>query len=314
MGTAESDLLQRDRQGDRQDRLWEEYLRAFPAIPPDGIRAGCHPVKMIHRSADRALVLVHGLSDSPHFMRGIALYFHETLGYNVYLPLLPCHGLKDPRGMAGVSLAEWKNSVRFAVLAAGAGGERVSIGGFSLGGILGLYLACTEAAVTGELYLFAAALGLAPGFGRFPGLKEFLLRLPLAERFDSGEPLIGDNPYRYSRVCLRAAVELARLIGEVNGMVRESGGILPQRRVFAAWSEDDRVVCLRKLRQLPALVGDGRYAGYVIPAGHRVDHASLVLAEPIFPGNARPGEAPLEPANPFFREMVAAVGRFAAGG
>ncbi len=301
-------------QQDRYDWLWEEYLRAFPAIALENIRAGCHPRRMIHKTAERAVVLVHGLSDSPLFMQAIGLYFHEILGYNVYLPLLPCHGLKDPRLMAGVTLAEWKRSVRFAVLAAGAGGTRVSVGGFSLGGILSLYMACTEEAVAGELYLFAAALGLAPGFGPFCGIKEFLLRLPFAERFDSGEPLIGDNPYRYSRVCLNGAVELVRLIGEVDGMLRKSGVILPRRRIFAAWSEYDQVVCLKKLRKLQRLAGDGRYAGFVIPAGSRVDHASLVLAEPIFPENARPGQAPLEPANPFFREMVAAMGRFAAGG
>ena len=297
------------------DWLWEEYLQAFPVISAGNIRAGCHPRKMIHPSAEKAIVLVHGLTDSPLFMRAIALYFHNSLGYNVYMPLLPCHGLKDPRDMAGVALAEWKRSVRFAVCAAGEKGTRVSIGGFSLGGILSLYMACTEAAVGGELYLFAAALGLSPGFFALPcGLKEFLLRLPFAERFDSGRPLIGDNPYRYNRVCLSGAVELVRLIGEVDGICKRSGKILPPRRIFAAWSEYDKVVCLKKLRNLQRLVGDDRYVPFVIPAEKRVDHASLVLAEPIFADGAQQGHSPLEPANPLFPQMVAAMGRFASGG
>lgn len=299
--------------GGRCDGLWEEYLRAFPAVSLAQIRVGCHPCKMVHRSADQAVVLVHGLTDSPLFMRGIALYFHETLGYDVYLPLLPRHGLKDPRNMEGVALAEWKQSVRFAVRAAGEGGARVSIGGFSLGGLLSLYMACTERAVSGDLYLFAAALGLSPALSGLPcGLKEFLLRLPFAGRFDNGGPLIGDNPYRYSRVCLNGAVELVRLIGEVGDILEKNGKILPERRVFAAWSEYDRVICLKKLRGLWRLAGDSPYQCFVIPAQERVDHASLVLAEPIFSCPARPGQPPLEQANPRFREMVAALGRFAS--
>lgn len=298
------------------DWLWIEYFKAFPAVSVHGIRKGCCPLRMIHSPGRaKAIVLVHGLSDSPLFMRAIAIYFHEILGYNVYMPLLQGHGLKDPQGMVGVAVTEWKKCVLFAVHSACLDGARVSIGGFSLGGILSLYTACTEAAVDGNLYLFAAALGLSPGpFGTPGRLKELLLRLPFAGIFDDGRPLIGSNPYRYDRVCLQGAMELARLIGETDAMLEKIGTIRPARRTFAAWSEYDKVICLKKMQNLKRLVGEDLYVPFVIPAKNRVGHASLVLKEPIFALDAQPGQPPLEPANPFFRQMVDAIGRFEASG
>jgi pimeloyl-ACP methyl ester carboxylesterase len=296
--------------------LWTEYLQEFPAILPHGIRAGCHPRRMVHATGGgKAIVLIHGLTDSPLFMRAIADYFHHALGYNVYLPLLQCHGLNDPRGMVGVTLMEWKKSVRFALQSASRDGSRVSIGGFSLGGVLSLNMACTEAVISGNMYLFSAALGLAPGAFGIPGrLKELLLRLPLTGYFDNGRPLIGNNPYRYDRVCLNGAMELSRLIWETDRMLHRSGNVRPAGRTFAAWSEYDKVISLKKLWDLQKLVGEDRFVPFVIPAENRVEHASLVLQEPIFALDSQPGQPPLEPANPCFQQMVAAIGRFEAAG
>lgn len=302
-------------QGERE-WLWTEYLEQFPMASVHGIREGCHPRKMIHgTSRKKAVVLIHGLTDSPFFMRSVAFYFYDSLGYNVYVPLLQGHGLNDPQGMAGVALPEWKKNVRFAISAASLGGARVSVGGLSLGGILSLYMACTEAAVSGNIYLFAAALGLSPGSLCVPGcLKEFLLRLPFAGCCDNGRPLIGNNPYRYRRVSLNGAIELSRLIGEMDVLLRKSGTVRQARRTFAAWSEYDKVVSLKKLRNLGRMIGEDLFNPFVIPAEKRIDHSSLVLKEPIFALDAQPGQGPLERANPCFRQMVDAIGRFEATG
>ena len=104
------------------------------------------------------------------------------LGYDAYLPLLHCHGLKAPKGMQGVDLGEWKANVRFAIQAAAEKATRVSIGGLSTGGALSFYMACTKPRITGDLYLFSAALDLAGGpLGLIGEFKQWLLGTPLAK-------------------------------------------------------------------------------------------------------------------------------------
>ena len=131
--------------GRESDWLWSEYYTAFDYFSPSVIRPGCHPRKMVHPDhGDRSIVLVHGLTDSPFFLLAVGEYFHTCLGYNVYLPLLHCHGLKNPRGMAGVSLSEWKKNVSFAIRVAKARGGRVSLGGLSAGAALSFFMAGRE--------------------------------------------------------------------------------------------------------------------------------------------------------------------------
>lgn len=299
------------------NRLWSEYYQAFPAFSTETVRDGCHPRKMLHASgAEQAVVLVHGLTDSPYFMSAIGEYFHGALGYDVFIPLLQCHGLKSPAGMVGVAHTDWLENVRFAVRSAARGAAKVSIGGLSTGGALGYFLACTDPGITGDLYLFSAALGLPAGPCGIPGwLKEWLLRLPLVGTLDRTWPLVGINPYRYDRVSLNSAAELAQLILKINQLpfhFTDTGS--PARRIFAAWSECDNVISLEKLRQLQRLIPDNRFVPFIIPATDQVDHACVVLQEPIHALGAEPGSAPLERANPRFVEMLAAIARFAIAG
>jgi pimeloyl-ACP methyl ester carboxylesterase len=292
--------------------LWSEYYEEFPCFSDQTVRPGCHPRKLLHNNrTEKAIVLVHGLTDSPFYMTSIAEFFHQSLGYNVYMPLLQCHGLKHPAGMAGVSLAQWKKNVRFAIHCAAENGARVSVGGLSMGGTLSLYLACTGLEVTGDLYLFSGALGLYVGrFGIFGSISEFLLRFPIVRFLDNGKPLIGKNPYRYDRVHLNSAVELVRLILEIDGLLKLPGDAIQAKNIFAAWSESDKVVNLKKLSELQYLIKAGRFVPFIIPKAIRVDHACVVLKEPVYARDSQPGEAPMEEANPMFNEMMAVVRKF----
>jgi len=188
-----------------RENEWFDYYERFPYFSPDAVRDGCHPRIMEHDAPTKAIVLVHGLTDSPHFMTAIGDYFFNLLGYNVYLPLLHFHGLKEPEGMEGVSLKEWKSNVNFAVETAASKVNNVSIGGLSTGGTLSFYTAVNNSNISGALYLFSAALDLAGGF--VGDIKEFLLRTPLVELLDKNKPLIGANPYRYSGMDLDGARE-----------------------------------------------------------------------------------------------------------
>jgi esterase/lipase len=296
--------------------FWPEYCREFPYFSEQTVRPGCYPRKLLHNNrTEKAIVLVHGLTDSPFYMLAIAEYFHKSLGYNVYLPLLQCHGLKNPAGMAGVSLKEWKKNVRFAIRTAAESADRVSIGGLSTGGALGLYFGCTDPAITGDLYLFTAALGIYGGrLGIFGGILEFLLRLPFVRFLGSRKPLVSNHPYRYDRVPLNSAKELARLILELDRLLKLPGDRMPAKRIFAAWTEFDRVINVSKLRKLQKITKENQLIRFIIPKAARVDHASVVLKEPVYAVDRQPGDSPLEEANPDFEEMMAAVARFESAG
>jgi pimeloyl-ACP methyl ester carboxylesterase len=292
---------------------WLAYYERFPYFSTDTVRDGCHPRVFEHEAATgKAVVLCHGLTDSPHFLKSIARHFHTNLGCDVYLPLLHGHGLKDPQGMEGVELEEWKANIGFAVDTAAGRAEFVSVGGLSTGGTLSFYAACINPKVTGDLYLFSAALDLAGGpMGLVGEMKERILRTFLADLLDSEKPLIGRNPYRYDRMDMDGARELAHLIKETDGLLEGFDAKTPfPKRVFAAHSESDKTADISGIRNLQKKTPPERYTAYFIPKALEVSHASLVLEEPIFAVDSTKGEKPLEKANPKFAEMMAAISEF----
>jgi esterase/lipase len=297
-----------------EGEIWDEYLENFDYFSRDALRRDCEPRRYLHKGgSEKAIVLIHGLTDSPYTMGAIGRYFHQEMGYDVYLPLLQKHGLKDPCFMRGVSLAEWKKNLQFAVEAAAALSSEVSIGGLSTGGSLSFNFACSHPAVNGDLYLFSAAFRLygGPG-GRFGRFLEYLLMTRLSFLFTSSKPLIGANPYRYSRVPFNSVRELVILM-------RENDALLDkyfehekcEKKIFSAWSEDDTVVSVKAIKTLSKIAGPKRYQPFAIPKEKEVPHACVVLQEPIHAVGAT-NSVVLEPANPCFDEMMAKVKQFEA--
>ncbi|MBU0943957.1 MAG: alpha/beta hydrolase [Proteobacteria bacterium] len=288
---------------------WPGYYDRFSYFSPEKVRAGCYPRIMEHlQSTEKAIVLVHGLSDSPYFMSAIGEHFFKNLGYNVYIPLLHCHGLKEPQGMEDVKLEEWKANVRFAIHTAASKSDQISIGGLSTGGTLSFYMAAQpKEKINGALYLFSAALDLGGGPLGFLGeLKERLLGTFLVDVLDNNKPLIGDNPYRYGHIDMDGARELAKLIRETDAIIeRFSCNKLFSKSVFAAHSASDTTADISGIEKLQKVSALGLFQLYSIPKCFGVSHASLVLKDPI-PKSGNP----LEKENPQFKEMMEAVTAF----
>ncbi len=300
-----------------REHEWKAYYDRFSAyFAPEAVRDGCHPRIMEYPDGTaKAIVLVHGLTDSPHFLNAIGEHFFKNLGYNVYLPLLHCHGLRRPEGMEQVELEEWKANVRWAINTAADKAERVSIGGLSTGGTLGFYMACTKPKITGDLYLFSAALDLAGGrTGLLGELKERLGRtflMDVLDRFDNDDPLVGVNPYRYARMDKDGAQELTRLIKETDDLLDGYDGKDPfSKRIFAAHSECDSTASIAGPKELQAKSRSERFYPFYIDESKGVSHASVVLKDPVC--NPDDG-AVLEPANPVFDDMLTAINEFEKG-
>lgn len=295
-----------------RDYEWPDYYEHFHYFSAAAVRDGCYPrIREHEEPTEKAVVLVHGLTDSPYFMTAIGDYFFEALGYNVYLPLLHCHGLKKSNGMEGVELDEWKANVNYAVDIAASKATQVAIGGLSTGGTLSLYTTVNNQKVNGTLYLFSAALDLAGGIGGLVGeLKERLPRTFLADildYLDNDKPLIGNNPYRYARMDMDGARELSKLIQETDTIIKGFKKDLLSKRVFAAHSESDSTANITGIEDLQKVSFPDRFTFFRIPKKAGVSHASIVLKYPIYATDASDSDFPLEYANPLFQNMMKAV-------
>lgn len=297
-------------------KIWDEFYAKFEYFSRDKVRDGCHALIFEHKEpTEKAIVLVHGLSDSPYFMSEIGEYFYQELGYNVYLPLLHFHGLKEPEGMEEVKVEEWKANVNFAIDVAKEKAQHISIGGLSTGGTLSFLLAATHPSIGGELYLFSAALDLAGGKRGWLGeFAEWILRTPLPDKLENlfnvimnRKSLIGKNPFRYHYVDLDGAEELAELINETDILLKEFSNKLPfPKKVFAAHSESDTTADIEGIKKLQSVSDPALFHPHFFPKELNISHASVVLKDPI----PNIGKPVLEHANPRFSEMMAAIREF----
>lgn len=300
----------------KRDYEWMDYYESFDYFLPEVVRDGCHPRIMEHeKQTKKAIVLVHGLSDSPYFLTEIGKFFHERLGYNVYLPLLYCHGLKDPQGMNDVKLAEWKSNVNFAIDYAAAKADEISVGGLSTGGAISFYMAVNNSKVNGTIYLFSAALDLYGGIGGLVGeLKERILRSFVADVLDkmsNDKTLVGKNPYRYTHIDMSGAQELSLLIKENDAILNKfSSQNLFSTRVFVAHSESDKSANITGITDLQKICDPDKFSFFRIPESANVSNASLVLKNPVFALDSTEKDEALEKANLLFQEMLEAIVAF----
>src|ERR1041385_4116649 len=88
----------------RSVSLWQGYIASkAPLVKNEGNL----PFLLTHgRRTARAILLVHGLTDSPYYVRALADVFYAA-GYNVAAVLLPGHGTK-PEDLLSVRLAQWR--------------------------------------------------------------------------------------------------------------------------------------------------------------------------------------------------------------
>jgi esterase/lipase len=290
---------------------WDEYYtQHFTRYKQaSDVRDGCQPLIFKHDDDGQprnAIVLVHGLTDSPYFMQDIGEYFCSEMGFDVYIPLLRAHGLKQPEGMKDASLVEWRRDVRFAVDKAKESGGKVSIGGLSTGGTLSVEMALKdEQSIDGGVFLFSAALGLASHAGN---LAEIFLRTSLANIFDhiDKSTLINNspsgNPYRYSKMDIGGARELSKLIKELDLLTDRE--VLNQP-LFAAHSEADTTAAIDEIEELVDRSPSAEM--FRIGKNFAVPHASVGLKNPVLSLN----HSPLEPSNLFFDQMMASLYIFA---
>jgi alpha-beta hydrolase superfamily lysophospholipase len=184
------------------DRFPQDWNRSYvlePAEPPIG-----------------AVVLLHGLTDSPYSLRHIGRRYRD-LGYVVVAIRLPAHGTV-PAALTDVEWEDWLAATRLAVREAR---RRVDITaplhivGFSNGGALAMKYALdaiedTQLARPDRLVLISPMIGIT-AFARFAGVAALPAVLPAFAKAAWLSVVPEFNPFKYNSFPVNGARQSHRL-------------------------------------------------------------------------------------------------------
>ena len=92
------------------------------------------PFELTQENNQKAILLIHGLTDSPYLFHDLAYFFYQQ-GFNVRTLLLPGHGTA-PSDLIDVDYEDWQQAADYAINRTLADYEQVYLGGFSTGGAL----------------------------------------------------------------------------------------------------------------------------------------------------------------------------------
>jgi len=196
-------------------------------------------------STPRAIVLLHGLTDSPRQFEAFANLLHAD-GNNVYVPRLPQHGLRGmDAGVLSALTADQLRGVADSVVAEARGlGQSVVVVGLSMGGAIAAWIAQERA--VGRVVLIAPAI--EPG--RIPSLLDRPL-IGLADRLPSmtrrSAPDLG-RPDREVGFNSRAVAEVLELGSAV---LAQAARVAPQARdIILLVNANDRTINSSAAEQL----------------------------------------------------------------
>lgn len=268
---------------------WTAYYDQFSYFSHDLIQEGCYPFFIESPENTKAIVVVHGLGDSPYYMKTVAAYFSEK-GYNVYAPLLQGMGLKDSKNMEGVDKEEWKKNVEFALQVAGEKAQKVSIAGFSTGGALALnqMLVHPERLPEGAVYLFAGAVSIYPDNFIIEPVARLVFGTELTQVFDVVDNI--RNPevmvpslYAYNYSDRDGVLQLSKLIDENNEWFDQWDSLpkKPPHHVYAMHSEVDKRVPFSSIKDLNNILKD-QMTVFSIPAYVNVRHGAITLDKDLY--------------------------------
>ncbi len=178
----------------------------------------------------RAILLAHGLTDSPYAMRDLAGFFSRQ-GFHVLAMQLPGHGTR-PGDLLTVGWRDWARSHRHLLALLCAEYEEVYACGFSAGATLSLYQALLEPRIRG-LFLFAPALRMPAVAWLANPLAHLGRRWPRLAWFDI-QP--DSDCFKYESLAQRAIAEVWQMRRALEDLERLNERALP---LFVVASEQD---------------------------------------------------------------------------
>lgn len=198
-----------------------------------------------------AIVLVHGLTDSPYSVRTVAEIFRD-MGVHVIAPRMPGHGLA-PAALIKITRDDWMAAVKVAVRHARevVGPDApLLVGGYSNGGALVTKytlesLEDPALETPDQVYLFSPAIGIT-AFARLASWHTVLASIPYFEKFRWESILPEFDPYKYNSFPKIAGHESWMLAGEIRQQ-------LQRQEVAGRLAEMPPVLCFQSLADATVL-------------------------------------------------------------
>ncbi len=225
-----------------------------------------------------AVVLVHGLSDSPYSMRGLAETFYAQ-GYYVLVLRLPGHGTL-PSGLVDVTWQDWYAAVvlaaRHAAAKAGEGKPLLAAGHSTGAALLTLYalhsLEDSSLPRLQRLFLVSPAIGISKA-AVLTNILADLSFIPYFEKSKWLDVYPEYDPYKYNSFPVNAANQIHKLTGVLNRAITdglEAGRLSGMPRVTAFQSlVDSTVTAAEVVRGLLALLPKGGHELVVFDVNRR---------------------------------------------
>lgn len=193
----------------------------------------------------KVVVLFHGLSDSPFYMKDVARIFRAH-GYDVVAPTLDGHGTK-PEDLLEIESKQWTSSTDAWIAWAQKNWSKVSVGGFSTGGALSLRLAALNPELQ-SVFLFAPAV-------KIKDPKASQSCIPFAHKMrKDGKWVLSSSaatPVKYNKKTLASICALYKVGRQIEPMAEKI-----KQPIWTAVSSDDDTVSsvstLSYLNQTPS--------------------------------------------------------------
>lgn len=204
-----------------------------------------------------AIVMLHGLSDSPYSVRSLGQYFVQQ-GFYVIGVRLPGHGTL-PTGLLSADWRDWAAVVELAMQAAQrqlGDGQPLYLLGYSAGAALAVNYALEaqhnpQLPQAQKLVLLSPMLGVS-FFASFAKNLDLISRLPLMSAYRWTDQSLEYNPFKYNSFTLNAGWQAHSLVKQVaRGLQRQKkrDGLVGFPPVLAFQSLVDSTVHTRAVKE-----------------------------------------------------------------
>ncbi|GAW94969.1 MULTISPECIES: alpha/beta hydrolase [Colwellia] len=203
------------------------------------------PFELAQPNNDKAILLIHGLTDSPFYFHDLSQFFYQQ-GFTVRTLLLPGHGMA-PSALLTTDYSEWQQATTFAIEQTLTDYQQVYLGGLSTGGTLIFNYLMQKNSVDEKikgLFMWSPA---SKAKSDLAWLAQYIDAIPFVDWLD----LDADIDFaKYESFPYNAAAQVHALMSLVGGDQAMASRNMHDIPVFVVASEYDQTIATESTLQL----------------------------------------------------------------